>query len=110
MAKNYQEKLIFSERKEVKYPVDTFGFLEGDRSTVSSILPSPSPTSASSAMFTDTDKFSADLVVELVPLPTPASSAPSIDNGEFSADWVGLVLSIKVSGPANLFKTWMKRW
>ena len=104
MAKNYQGKLIFLECREVRYPVDTFGFLEGDRLTVSSAPPSPSPTSASSAMSTDADKFSADLVVELVPLPTSASSALSIDDGKFSADWVGVVLSIEVSGPANLLK------
>ena len=109
MAKNYQGKLIFSERREVKYPLGTFGFLEGDRSTVSSSPPSPSPTSASSAMSTDADEFSADLVVELVPLPTSASSALSIDDGKFSADRVEVVLSIKVSGLANLLKSWMKR-
>ena len=109
MAKNYQGKLIFSECREIRYTVDTFGFLKGDRLTVSSSPPSPSPTSASSAMSTDADEFSADLVVELVPLPTSASSAPSIDDGEFSADRVGLVLSIEVSGSANLLKPWMKR-
>ena len=109
MAKNYQKKLIFSERKEVRYPKGTFGFLEDDCLTVSSSPPSPSPTSASSAMSTDADEFSADLVVELVPLPTSASSAPSIDDGEFSADWVGVVLSIEVSGLADLLKPWMKR-
>ena len=55
-------------------------------------------------MFTDADKFSADLVLELVPIPTLASSALSIDDGKFLADWVGVVLSIEVSGPANLLK------
>ena len=93
------------ERREVRYPIGPLDFLErGDLSTVSSSPPSPLPTSASSAMSTDADKFLADLVVELVPLPTSASSALSIDDGEFLADWVGVVLSIKVSGPANLFK------
>ena len=50
-------------------------------------------------------EFSADLVVKLVPLPTSASSAPSIENGEFSADGVAVILSIEVSGLANLLKT-----
>ena len=104
MAKNYQVKLIFLEHREVRYLVGTFGFLEGDRLTISSAPPSPSPTSVSSAMSTDADKFSADLVVKLVPLPISASSAPSIDDGEFLADRVGVILSIEVSGPANLFK------
>ena len=102
------ETHLFSERREVRYPVGTFGFLEGDRSTVSSSPPSPSPTSASSAMSTDADEFSADLVMELVPLPTSVSSALSIDDVEFSADRVGVVLSIEVSGLA-LLKPWMKR-
>ena len=101
MAKNYQGKLIFLERREVRYPIGTFGFLEGDLSTVSSSPPSPlPPTSASSAM--SNGEFSADLVVELVPLPISASSAMS--DGEFSADRVGVVLSIEVSGSADLLK------
>ena len=91
IAKNYQGKLIFSERREVRYPVGMFGFLKGGRSTV---------LSSSSAMSTDADKFSANLVVELVPLPTSASSAPFIDDGKFSADWVEVVLSIEVSNLA----------
>ena len=105
-----ESMLSASERREIRYPVGTFDFLErGDLSTVSSSPPSPSPTSASSAMSTDADEFSADLVVELVPLPTSASSALSIDDGEFSADRVGVVLSIEVSGSADLLKPWMKR-
>ena len=107
MAKNYQEKLIFSECREVRYSVGMFGFLKGDYLTISLSPPLPSPSSASSAMTTDADKFLADLVVELIPLPTSASSA--ISDGEFSADWVGVVLSIKVSGSADLLKPWMKR-
>ena len=102
--------LSASERREVRYTIGPLDFLERDNLlTVSSLPPSPSPTLASSAMSTDADKFSVDLVVELVPLPTSASSALSIDDGEFSADWVGVVLNIKVSGPANLLKPWMKR-
>ena len=77
MAKNYQGKLIFSERREVKYPADPFSFLKGNLLTISlsplSLLP---PTSSSSAM----------------------------SKGEFSAYQVGLILGIKVSGLANLLK------
>ena len=47
-------------------------------------------------------KFLADLDVELVPLLTLALSA--MFNGKFSADLVAVVLSIEVSGPANLIK------
>ena len=92
------------ERREVRYPIGPLDFLErGDLSTVSSSPLSPlPPISASSAMFNG--EFLADLVVKLIPLQTSASSAPSIDNGKFSADWVGVVLSIEVSGPANLLK------
>ena len=56
----------------------------------------------------DADEFSADLVMELVPLPTSIlSHVPDTD--EFSADLVVVVRSIEVSGPANLLKPWMKR-
>ena len=58
-------------------------------------------------MSTDVDMFSADLVVKLIPLPISASSAMS--DGEFSADRIGVVLSLKVSGLANLLNLWMKR-
>ena len=54
-------------------------------------------------MTTYADEFLADLVVELIPLPTLASSALSIDDGKFLANRVGVVLSIEVSGLANLF-------
>ena len=102
-SQNYQGKLIFFlERREVKYSVGLFGFLERDNlSTVSSspLLPLP-PTSASSTM--SDGELSANLVVEVVPLLTSASSAMS--DGEFPADLVVVVLSIEVSGPANLLK------
>ena len=58
-------------------------------------------------MSIDADKFLGDLVVELVLLPTSTSSAMS--NEEFSVDWVGVVLSIEVSGSANLLKLGIKR-
>ena len=94
-----------SERREVRYPIAPFNFLErGDLLTVLLSLLSLSSTLASSAMFTDTDEFSADLVVKFVLLPTSASSALSINDGKFLADWVGVVLSIEVSGTANLLK------
>ena len=54
-------------------------------------------------MSIDADEFLADLVVELVPLPTSASSG--ISDGEFLADLIVVILSIKMSGLANLFKT-----
>ena len=88
--------------------VGIFGFLErGNLFTVLLLLPSPSPTPASLALYTYADKFWADLVMELNPLLTSASSAMS--DGEFSANQVGVVLSIEVSGLANLLKPWMKR-
>ena len=97
------ETHLFLECKKVKYPISTFGFLErGDLLTISSLLLSLLLTSASSAMFTDADKFLADVVIELAPLPNLASSA--ISDGKFWADLVIVVLSIEVSGPANLFK------
>ena len=98
----YNKTYLFSERREVKYRIGTFGFLENDLLTVSLSPPLPSPTSASSAMSFDADKFSADLVVELVQLPTPALSAMS--DGKFSADWGAILLSIEVSGLADLPK------
>ena len=104
MAKNYWGKLIFSERKEVKYPVGTFSFLEGDRLTVSLSPSSPLPTSASLDM--SNGEFLAELIVELVPFPTSPSSAMS--DGKFSADPVVIILSIKVSDLAYL-KPWMRR-
>ena len=77
-------------------------FLErGNLLIVLSLLPSPSPTSAFSAISTYIDKFLVDLVIKLVLLPTSALLALSIDNGKFSADLVRLVLSIEVSGLAN---------
>ena len=83
MAKNYYGKLIFSKHRKVKYPVGMFGFLEGDCSTVSS---SPLHSATNLSIF---------------------SHVPDAD--EFSADLVVVVLSIEVSGPANLLKPWMKR-
>ena len=101
MAKNYQRKLIFLERKEVKYSVGPLDFLEGDLSTVSSSPPLPLPPTSASSAISD-GEFLANFVVELVPLPTSTSSAPSIDNSEFLADLDGVVLSIEVSGLAYL--------
>ena len=99
-----EERNRFLERKEVIYPVDTFGSLKrGDFSTVLSLSPLLlPPTSASLIMFNG--KFLIDLVLELVLLPTSASSVLSINNHKFSADRFKVILSIKVSGPANLFK------
>ena len=82
-----KDTLSASERKEVKYTVSLLDFLEDDLSTVSSSPPSPSPTSASSNMSTDADKFLADLVGEFILLPTSTSSA--MLDGEFLADWIG---------------------
>ena len=79
--------LLASERREVRYSIGPFDFLEGDLLTILSSTPSLSPTLASSAMFTYTNKFSADLFVELIPLPTWASSAMS--DSKFLVDWVG---------------------
>ena len=84
MTKNYQGKLIFLERREVRYLVGMFGFLKGNCLIVLLLPPSPLLTSTSSAISTDTDEFLANLVVKLVPLPTSASSAMS--NGKFLAD------------------------
>ena len=98
-----RETQLFLEYREVRYPVGPLDFLEGDFLTVSSSPPSLLPTtSASSAMFDG--EFSADLAVELVQLPTSASSALSIDDSEFSADQVRVILSIEVSGMADLLK------
>ena len=58
--------------------------------------------SAFSAMSLYADKFSANLIVKLVPLSSSTSSA--MFDGKFLVDWVGVVLSIKVSGLANLLK------
>ena len=79
-----------------------FGFLEGDYLTVSLLPPSFSSTLASLAMSTNANKFLANLVVELVPLPTLASS--DMSDSKFLANWVGVVLSLEVSGLANLLK------
>ena len=99
--------LSASEHREVRYLIDPLDFLErSDFLTISSSLPPPSSSSASSAMFTDVDKFLADLIVELVPLLTSASSVMS--DGEFLADLVVVVLSIEVSGLV-LLKLWIKR-
>ena len=82
-----------------------FGFLErDDLLIVSSLSPLPSPTSASSAMSTDADKFLANLIIKLIWLPISIPSAPSIDNGKFLAYQVRVVLSIEVSGSTNLLK------
>ena len=85
----------------------TFEFLKrGDLLTISLSLRSLfRPTSASLAMFDG--EFSADLVVELILLLT--SAFPAMSEGKFSADLVAFVLSIKVSGPANVLKPWLKR-
>ena len=71
-----------SERRKVRYSVGPLDFLKGDLSTVSLSSPLPLP-------------------------PTSASSA--ISDGEFSADLVVVILSIEMSGSADLLKTWMKR-
>ena len=98
-----KETYLFSERRKVKYLISTFGFLErGDLLTVSSSPLLFSPNLASSAMSTDIDKFLADLVIELVPLSTSAFSA--MFDSEFSADVIVVILSIEVSGLANLLK------
>ena len=47
-------------------------------------------------------KFSAYLIVKLVPLPTSVSSVMS--DSKFLADWVEIIMSIEVSGLANLLK------
>ena len=88
--------LSASERREVRYSVGPFGFLKrGDLSTVLSSPPSPlPPTSAFSAM--SDGKFSADLVVELVPLPTSASSAMSLTLTSSRLIW--------------LWSFWASRW
>ena len=54
-------------------------------------------------MSIDADKFLAYLIVKIVLLPNSAFLA--ISNSKFLADWVEVVLSIEVSGLANLLKS-----
>ena len=96
-----KDGLLALERREVRYPIGLLNFLEDDPLTVLLSLPLLLlSTSASSAI--SNSKFPADLVMELVLFPTLASSTMS--NGEFLADRNGVLLSIEVSGLANLLK------
>ena len=96
-GQNYQEKLVFFpkgalsafERRKVRYFINSLDFLKkNDFSTISSLPLSPSPNSAFSAIFIDANKFSADLVVELVPLSISASSALSLTLTSFWLIWL----------------------
>ena len=82
--------LSMSERREVRYPVSSLNFLEGDLfdSFIITIITIVTNL-RTSAMSTDANKFSADLVVDLILLPTPASLA--ISDNKFLANRVRFV-------------------
>ena len=83
-----KDALSALERREIKYLIDSFDFLEGDFFNHFIITPIIAPpTSAFSALFNG--KCLANLVVKLVLLLTLASSAMS--NREFSASLVIIV-------------------
>ena len=104
-----EEMLSASECRGVRYPVGTFGFLEKrwsfDRFIITTITIATNLSILSQV--SDADEFSANLVMELVPLPTSTSSAMSL---KLTSSWLIWLWSFWASRWVVWLIYWSPKW